>query len=153
MRNSALPRVFAYVYAGYRGRCALLAWNITCVGDIAARAALYAGVARAQLRRKDLAAYCRAFLRHVWVDFDHAIAEGAIAIAAACRARGPEEGARPKSPPPPPHSVTCVVCLERVRATAAVACGHVSTCGACARELRACPICRQKTAWLPLWWA
>lgn len=44
---------------------------------------------------------------------------------------------------PRTRSEECVVCLEHCIDTAIVPCGHVCCCHACARLLKACPICRQ----------
>lgn len=38
----------------------------------------------------------------------------------------------------------CVVCLERLRCFAFLPCGHIATCGSCAKQLDTCPLCRQQ---------
>lgn len=37
----------------------------------------------------------------------------------------------------------CVVCAERLRCLAFLPCGHIGTCGVCAKQLDNCPLCRQ----------
>ena len=152
----ALPRVFPYVYASARGARALLAWNIAGIDDVLACAARRTPRVNGW---KEVRTFCRLHLRHVWIDFRAAVDDGTItaryapiapqttvppAITPAAR--------RPPSPPPM-AAIACVVCLERPRTMASVACGHVCVCAECGDRLGACPICRRPSAWLPLWWA
>lgn len=62
-----------------------------------------------------------------------------------------EVSGSPSSPPtapadqggPPPQIGDCVVCMDAKANQVFVPCGHLATCGPCAKSLDKCPVCRR----------
>lgn len=81
--------------------------------------------------------------RHCGLTLDSALLDG---HEEACRAnarrhmRVKEDTSVSESPP---AEVVCVVCMNLIRCYAFIPCGHIPCCGECAKQLDACPLCRQ----------